>query len=92
MAFKRKKRNFKKTEEEQLPIRKKVCRFCTHQDQKIDYKDAKALKYFLTERDKILSRRITGLCAYHQRLLTNAIKKARILAILPFSSGYQETL
>ncbi|MDR2865185.1 MAG: 30S ribosomal protein S18 [Spirochaetaceae bacterium] len=63
--------------------KKKVCRFCT-QKLKIDYKDADVLRRFVTERGKILPRRITGTCAKHQRAVAWAIKRARILALLPF--------
>jgi small subunit ribosomal protein S18 len=64
-------------------FKKKVCRFCT-QKLKIDYKDADTLRRFITERGKILPRRITGTCAKHQRTLAEAIKRARIIALLPF--------
>jgi small subunit ribosomal protein S18 len=64
-------------------FKKKVCRFCT-QKLKIDYKDADTLRRFITERGKILPRRITGTCAKHQRALAEAIKRARIVAMLPF--------
>lgn len=64
-------------------FKKKVCRFCT-QKLKIDYKDADTLRRFITERGKILPRRITGTCAKHQRALALAIKRARIIAMLPF--------
>jgi small subunit ribosomal protein S18 len=64
-------------------FKKKVCKFCT-QKLKIDYKDADTLRRFVTERGKILPRRITGTCAKHQRALALAIKRARILALLPF--------
>jgi small subunit ribosomal protein S18 len=63
--------------------KKMVCRFCT-QKLKIDYKDPDTLRRFITERGKILPRRITGTCAKHQRVLAQAIKRARILALLPF--------
>jgi len=63
--------------------KKKVCKFCV-QKLKIDYKDADALRRFITERGKILPRRITGTCAKHQRALAEAIKRARIIALLPF--------
>lgn len=62
---------------------KKVCRFCANKT-KIDYKDADALRRYTTERGKILPRRITGTCAKHQRELAVAIKRARILGLLPF--------
>ena len=64
-------------------FKKKVCRFCV-QKLKIDYKDADTLRRFITERGKILPRRITGTCAKHQRGLAAAIKQARIIALLPF--------
>jgi small subunit ribosomal protein S18 len=64
-------------------FKKKVCKFCT-QKLKIDYKDADVLRRFITERGKILPRRITGTCAKHQRALALAIKRARIIALLPF--------
>jgi small subunit ribosomal protein S18 len=63
--------------------KKKVCKFCI-QKLKIDYKDADSLRRFITERGKILPRRITGTCAKHQRALAAAIKRARIFALLPF--------
>jgi small subunit ribosomal protein S18 len=64
-------------------FRKKVCRFCT-QKLKADYKDYEGLRRFITERGKILPRRITGTCAKHQRALATEIKRARVLAYLPF--------
>lgn len=66
--------------------RKRVCRFCS-QKIKIDYKDADALRRFITERGKILPRRITGTCAKHQRKLALEIKRARALALLPYVSN-----
>ena len=65
--------------------RRKVCRFCADKALKVDYKDQAALKYFLTERGKIIPRRISGNCALHQRQVATAIKRARILALLPYS-------
>jgi len=67
--------------------RKKVCRFCADRNEKIDYKSYNALKYFITERGKVIPRRISGNCAGHQRELTVAIKRARILAFLPFTAS-----
>ena len=67
-------------------FKKKVCRFCT-QKLKIDYKDADTLRRFITDRGKILPRRITGTCAKHQRSLSVAIKRARVIALLPFVAG-----
>jgi small subunit ribosomal protein S18 len=64
-------------------FRKKVCRFCA-QKAKIDYKDPDSLKRFITERGKILPRRITGTCAKHQRRLSLEIKRARAICLLPF--------
>ena len=64
--------------------RRKVCRFCADTSIVIDYKDQKLLRYFITERGKIIPRRISGTCAKHQRGLTHAIKRARTIAILPY--------
>lgn len=64
-------------------FRRKVCKFCTKKAS-INYRDSDALRRFITERGKILPRRITGTCARHQRELAQAIKRARILALLPF--------
>jgi len=64
-------------------FKKKVCKFCA-QKMKIDYKDADTLRRFITERGKILPRRITGTCAKHQRALALAIKQARSIALLPY--------
>ncbi len=66
--------------------RKKVCMFCADRSEFIDYKDIAKLKKCMTERSKILPRRVTGTCAYHQRELTVAIKKARHIALLPYVS------
>ncbi|MCX8083929.1 MAG: 30S ribosomal protein S18 [Calditerrivibrio sp.] len=64
--------------------KKKSCRFCSDKVE-IDYKDAVLLKQFITERGKILPKRLTGVCTKHQRRLASAIKTARIIALLPFS-------
>jgi small subunit ribosomal protein S18 len=69
--------------------RAKVCRFCADSDLPLDYKEAKTLRIFLTERHKIIPRRISGNCAKHQRRLSNEIKRARHLAILPFTTAHQ---
>jgi small subunit ribosomal protein S18 len=66
--------------------RKKVCTFCFDNVKYIDYKDAKVLRGFMTERGKIIPRRISGNCARHQRQLTTAIKRARNVALLPFTA------
>ncbi len=64
--------------------RKKVCQFCVDKAQFIDYKDTVKLRRFISERSKILPRRTTGTCAMHQRQLTEAIKRARQIALLPY--------
>jgi len=66
--------------------RRKVCRFCADKEIKIDYKDMKVLTQLVNERGKITPSRITGTCARHQRLLTVAIKRARSIALLPFTT------
>lgn len=65
--------------------RRKVCRFCVEGVKYIDFKNYRMLKDFLTERGKIMPRRITGTCAHHQRMLTTAIKRARNMALLSFT-------
>ena len=69
--------------------RRKVCRFCADKELVIDYKDVKVLKGFVTERGKIIPKRIYGTCAAHQRQLTEAIKRARHLALIPYSGSVQ---
>jgi len=64
--------------------RRKVCQFCVDKSQFIDYKDTGKLRRFVSERSKILPRRTTGTCAQHQRQLTEAIKRARQVALLPY--------
>ncbi len=66
--------------------RRKVCAFCVDKVEQIDYKDAAKLRRFITERGKILPRRISGNCAKHQRQVTVAIKRARNIALLPFTA------
>lgn len=66
--------------------RRKVCAFCVDKIQEIDYKDIPRLRKYLSERAKIVPRRVTGTCARHQRQLTIAIKRARHLALLPYVS------
>ena len=68
-------------------MRRKVCRFCTDKKLDIDYKNPKILRYFITERGKIIPRRISGNCAKHQRQVTVALKRARNIAILPFTTA-----
>ena len=89
MAFKRGKPSDKNDDRgaarRRGPGRKKVCRFCADKEMRIDYKDARGLGNFLSERGKIIPSRITGTCAGHQRLLTTAIKRAREVALLPYA-------
>ena len=66
--------------------RKKVCHFCVDRIDEIDYKDTARLRKYISERAKILPRRVTGTCAAHQRKLTVAIKRARYIALLPYVS------
>ena len=76
--------------DDKAPIqrRKKECKFCGDKVPYVDYKDDKRLRRFLTERGKIIPRRITGSCARHHRQLTRAVRRARILALLPFISEH----
>ena len=76
---KRKRRLFQK---------RKVCRFCVDSKMTIDYKNVKTLRYFTTERGKMIPRRISGNCAQHQRKLAGAIHRARMIALLPFTSAH----
>ncbi len=76
--------------EEALPPRRgfgrrKVCRFCADKTARVDFKDQGSLKYFLTERGKIIPRRISGNCAKHQRAIANAVKRARMVALVPYA-------
>ncbi|HPR24498.1 30S ribosomal protein S18 [bioreactor metagenome] len=66
--------------------KKKVCQFCADKSQTIDYKDVDTLRRYVTERGKILPKRITGTCAIHQREVTKAIKRARAVALLPYTA------
>ncbi len=66
--------------------RKKVCQFCQEKATHIDYKDVSKLRKYVTDRGKILPRRITGTCAKHQRMVTRAIKRARSIALLPYTN------
>lgn len=65
--------------------KKRVCRYCADSAQKIDYKDAQQLKFFITDRGKIVPRRISGNCAKHQRSVTIAIKRAREISLMPYT-------
>ncbi|MDR2487260.1 MAG: 30S ribosomal protein S18 [Clostridiales Family XIII bacterium] len=66
------------------PRKKKVCQFCADKSQKIDYKDVETLQKYTTDRGKILPKRVTGTCAIHQREIARAIKRARIVALMPY--------
>ncbi|MFO7887343.1 MAG: 30S ribosomal protein S18 [Eubacteriales bacterium] len=66
--------------------RKKVCNFCKDKVTSIDYKDANALGRYVTERGKILPKRVTGTCAKHQRMVAKAVKRARSVALLPYTT------
>jgi small subunit ribosomal protein S18 len=79
MAFQPKRRFFH---------RRKVCRFCADSSLKINYKDTGTLRYFITERGKIIPRRISGTCAKHQRELAREIKRSRTIALLPYVGTY----
>lgn len=68
--------------------RRKVCRFCAEKNLVIDYKEPRTLRYFISERGKIVPRRISGNCAKHQREITEAIKRARNIALLPVASNH----
>jgi small subunit ribosomal protein S18 len=68
------------------PYRRKVCRFCADHIDSVDYKDVKTLRPYVTERGKIVPRRISGNCAKHQRLLTRTILRARYMALLPYTA------
>jgi small subunit ribosomal protein S18 len=67
-------------------MRRKICRFCIEKVDLIDYKDVKFLQSYVPERGKILPRRISGVCAAHQRMLAEAIKRARNIALLPYAA------
>lgn len=66
------------------PAKKRVCEYCQAKKEHVDYKDVDMLKHFVTEKGKIIPRRATGACAQHQRELTVAVKRARVMALLPF--------
>jgi small subunit ribosomal protein S18 len=67
--------------------RRKVCKFCTEKIDLVDYKDVRLISQFVSERGKILPRRLTGTCSPHQHELTTAIKRARNIALLPFAAA-----
>jgi small subunit ribosomal protein S18 len=67
-----------------FPPKRKFCRFCQRKVKEIDYKDVEILKRYVPDRGKISPRRVTGTCAFHQRKLSRAVKRARLLALLPY--------
>lgn len=83
----RNEREFKGGRPSRRPSRKKVCSFCVDKAETIDYKDVAKLRKYITERGKIVPRRVTGTCAQHQRELTTAIKRARYVALLPYTNN-----
>ena len=85
MAYNREDRGDAPRRRTNVRRRQKVCVFCGENDQQIDYKDAATLKKYVSERGKILPRRITGTCAKHQRAITLAVKRARHIALMPYS-------
>jgi small subunit ribosomal protein S18 len=70
--------------------RRKFCKFCADTSLTIDYKDPETLRHYVTERYKIVPARVTGTCARHQRALTTAVKRARVLALLPFTTQHRD--
>ena len=74
----------RKKKDAYLTPRKRVCRFCADKIEKIDYTDIRRLEYFITDRGKIVSTRFSGNCARHQRRVSEAIKKARFISLLPY--------
>ena len=83
----RNEREFKGGRPVRRTSRKKVCSFCMEKAETIDYKDTAKLRKYISERGKIVPRRVTGTCAQHQRHLTTAIKRARHVALLPYTNN-----
>lgn len=75
-------------DKKKMVVRKKICRFCSDPDMIYDYKEPKSLLPFTTEKGKMIPRRVTGNCAFHQRRIGEAIGRARILALLPCGGNY----
>ena len=86
MAFDRDRQDSRPGSRMQKRPRKKMCSFCVDRVKEIDYKDVARLRKYVSERAKIVPRRVTGTCAKHQRELTTAIKRARVVALLPYVS------
>lgn len=85
MAMGKRKTDGKGSRRRSFVTRRKYCRFCADSSLKIDYKDIRLLRYYISEKGKIVPRRISGTCSAHQRELMVAIKRARNIALLPFS-------
>ena len=85
MAFSRGKTDRPQRRRRAFVSRKEYCRFCADSSIKIDYKDVRLLRYYISEKGKIVPKRISGTCSSHQRELTTAIKRARNIALLPFA-------
>ncbi len=85
MAFNKEDRGDAPRRKPNMHRRKKVCAFCGEKAPKVDYKDVNTLKRYVSERGKILPRRITGTCAKHQRAITTAVKRARHIALMPYT-------
>ncbi len=85
MAIARKKPDARGGRRRSFVTRRKYCRFCADSSLKIDYKDVRLLRYYISEKGKIVPRRISGTCSAHQRELMAAIKRARNIALLPFT-------
>ena len=89
MPIKKKKFMKKRRPRRFMPFKKKVCDFCRNKVKAIDYKDVAKLQKFTSERGKILPNRISGNCPKHQRQLACAVKRARIIALMPFIARYR---
>jgi small subunit ribosomal protein S18 len=85
MRFKERKPIKKRKRDVFAGTRKKFCRFCADKNRTIDYKDLKTMESFITERGKIISSRISGNCARHQRRLAEMLKRARFISLLPYA-------
>lgn len=77
-----------KKDKKRLVMKRRACRFCVDKEMMIDYKLARQLGQFLSERGKLVPRRITGNCAYHQRKVVEAVERARMLALIPYSVSH----
>ena len=78
----------KREKRDKRPMRKKKCKFCLDRVTFLDYKEERRLRRFMTDRGKIAPRRITGTCAKHQRMLAMAVKRARLIALVPYVREY----